>query len=76
MAYDNKGPEQPQPKEEVWKTEYWKWGGHDPELLKKEPKYVHAFHVPGLGWFGGFPEEIAKHIVMVMNEKIILDRDP
>jgi hypothetical protein len=51
----------------AWKTQPWTWGGDDAAMLAKDKAAVHAFHVPGLGWFGGFPLEIAEHIVKTVN---------
>lgn len=52
-----------------FRTKRWEWGGDRPDLMEKEPKYRHAFFVPGLGWFGGFPEEVARYIVSLQNQR-------
>ena len=51
-----------------WKTKPWVWGGADAEMLKRSTSAVHAIVIPGVGIFGGFPPEIAKHIVDCVNE--------
>ncbi|HSE44784.1 MAG TPA: hypothetical protein VLA89_05600 [Gemmatimonadales bacterium] len=45
----------------------WRWGGDDPDLMQRDRAYQHAIFVPGHGWFGGFPPEIAKRIVDAVN---------
>lgn len=45
----------------------WRWGGDDPDLMQRDRAYQHAIFVPGHGWFGGFPPDVAKRIVDAVN---------
>ncbi len=56
-----------------WRTDPWRWGGDPqapiaPNIREADRRwYRHAVHIPGVGWFGGFPPEIAEHLATCVN---------
>lgn len=39
-------------------------------LYQEDAEHAHAFFVPGQGWYGGLPPEVAKQIVLDHNRML------